>query len=90
MQSYVHRVLLNICPDSPVLWYPLRVQNQKSFLLLQTVNAVSITPDRLACGAGRLIALPRAQLVQGPICLLVKYHLSVLLCHSALSSAVNQ
>lgn len=46
------------------LSYSLRVQSQNLSLLLQTANAVSITPDRLACGTGRLIALPRAQLVE--------------------------
>lgn len=51
-------------PDFLVLVFPLRVQSQHSFLLPQTVNAVSITPDRLACGAGRLIALPRVQSIQ--------------------------
>lgn len=28
------------------------------------MNVVSISPDRLDCGAGRLIALPRAHLAQ--------------------------
>lgn len=63
-QQHVQHVLLVIRPVFP---FQSPSESQKSPptpQLPQTVDADSGNRDRLACGAERLIALPRAQLVQ--------------------------